>query len=141
MIKEFRGKYAFLSNFYECDIRYGSLRFKSVESAFQALKSKDYNVRKMFENLSPADSKKLGRKIELREDWSDIRIKVMLYLVRLKFKDKELRKKLLETGYEEIVEGNWWNDEYWGVNLKNNKGNNYLGRILMIVRKELRDEG
>ena len=140
MVREFRGKYGFLSNFYECEIKYGSLKFKSVESAFQALKSKDYSVRKKFENLSPSDSKRLGRSIELRKDWNDIRIKVMLYLVRLKFKDEKLKKMLLETGDEELVEGNWWNDKFWGVDLRSGEGRNMLGRILMKVREECRGE-
>ena len=139
MVKMFRGEYYFLSNFYDVEIVYGSLKFKNVESAFQALKSKDYNVRKMFENLSGSESKKLGRKIKLREDWKEIRVKVMEYLIRIKFRNSELRKKLLATGDQLLIEGNYWNDSYWGVDLKNNVGENMLGKILMKVRKDIRN--
>lgn len=139
MVEMFRGEFSFLSNFYDVEIRYGSLKFKNVESAYQALKSKDYNVRKMFENLSGSESKKLGRKIELREDWSEIKDDVMEYLVRIKFKDERLRRMLLATGEQPLIEGNYWNDRYWGVDLKSGIGENKLGKILMKVRKDIRN--
>ena len=139
MISMFRGEFSFLSNFHDVEIKYGSLKFKNVESAFQALKSKDYNIRKMFENLSGAEAKRLGRKIELRKDWSDIKDSVMEYLIRLKFKNIDLRRKLLATGEQLLVEGNYWNDVYWGVDLKSGKGENRLGKILMKVRKDIRN--
>ena len=91
----------------------------------------------MFENLSGAEAKCLGRKIELRKDWNSIKDNVMEYLIRLKFKDVELRKKLLATGDTLLVEGNYWNDKYWGVDLKSGKGENRLGKILMKVRKDI----
>lgn len=139
MVSMFRGEFGFLSNFYDVEIKYGSLKFKNVESAFQALKSKNYEVRKKFENLSGTEAKSLGRKIELREDWSSIKDSVMEYLVRLKFKNVELRKKLLATGDQLLIEGNYWNDKYWGVDLKSGEGENRLGKILMKVRKDIRN--
>ncbi len=42
-------------------------------------------------------------------------------------------KKLLSP--EELVEGNWWNDTFWGV--CNGEGQNNLGKILMKIRKEI----
>lgn len=139
MVSVFRGEFSFLSNFYDVEIKYGSLKFKNVESAYQALKSKDYEVRKKFENLSGAEAKRLGRKVELREDWSRIKDNVMEYLVRVKFKNVELRRKLLATGEQLLIEGNYWNDRYWGVDLKSGLGENKLGKILMKIRKEIRD--
>ena len=38
-ITSFRGKYAFLSNFYEALIEYNGLRFRNNEAAFQAMKN------------------------------------------------------------------------------------------------------
>ena len=139
MVSMFRGEFGFLSNFYEVEIKYGNLVFRSVESAFQALKSKDLKVRKMFENLDGSESKKLGRKIELRSDWNEIKDKVMEYLIRIKFRNKELRRKLLATGEQPLIEGNYWNDRYWGVDLKSRIGENRLGKILMKVRKDIRN--
>ena len=36
----------------------------------------------------------------------------------------------------ELIEGNVWNDTFWGV--CNGKGHNHLGKILMKVRDEIR---
>ena len=134
VVEMFRGEFGFLSNFYECEIKYGSLRFKNLEACFQALKSKDWNVRKMFENLDGKSAKALGRKIKLREDWSDIREKVMEYLVKVKFSNEDLKNKLLSTGNAVLIEGNYWNDRFWGVDLRSGLGENKLGKILMKVR-------
>lgn len=45
---------------------------------------------------------------------------------------------LLATGSEELIQGNTWNDTFWGVNHQHPKGLNHLGRILMDVRSQLR---
>ena len=39
---------------------------------------------------------------------------------------------LKATGDAVLVEGNWWRDDFWGV--YEGKGQNILGKILMIVR-------
>ena len=63
----------------------------------------------------------------------------MLNLVRAKFTPgSKLAEWLLATGEAELSEGNTWGDEYWGVNLRTGKGLNKLGKILMMVREELR---
>ena len=51
-----------------------------------------------------------------------------------------LGKALLATGSAELQEGNDWGDVYWGVCPPlSGRGQNYLGRILMKVRAELRE--
>jgi ribA/ribD-fused uncharacterized protein len=60
-------------------------------------------------------------------------------LVRAKFnQNSDLKKQLIETGNKLLVEGNNWNDCFWGVT-QDKWGENWLGRILMDVRNELRD--
>lgn len=58
-------------------------------------------------------------------------------LLRIKFSgiDPFLTRALLETGDAELIEGNTWNDTFWGV--CNGEGENNLGRLLMKVREEL----
>lgn len=57
-------------------------------------------------------------------------------IVRSKFsKCEALKNALLRTGEAELVEGNWWEDTFWGA--CKGVGENHLGRILMKVRKEL----
>jgi ribA/ribD-fused uncharacterized protein len=80
--------------------------------------------------------KKLGQKMSVRKDWDEKKLEFMNWAVREKFKDEKLTELLLDTGEEELIEGNVWNDTFWGV--CNGKGQNHLGKILMKVRDELR---
>ena len=91
----------------------------------------------MFSNLNPSEAKKLGRKVKLRSDWEQVKDQIMYELVFKKFSTAELWYQLNTTANEELVEGNWWNDRYWGV--CRGTGENKLGKILMRVREELRE--
>ncbi|MBZ4649256.1 NADAR family protein [Thermosipho sp. (in: thermotogales)] len=137
-ITSFRGPYSFLSNFYTCKVYYEGITYRSVEAAFQAAKTLDINTRLKFVNLSALEAKKLGHSIPLRSDWEQVKDEIMEELVRNKFmRNERLRKKLLETGDAELIEGNYWDDMYWGV--CNGKGQNKLGKILMKIREELKE--
>lgn len=136
-ITEFKGKNFFLSNFYNTPVVFEGLLFLSSEAAFQAAKSLDPCVRKQFTILNPSESKKLGRTILLRADWEEVKDSVMETIVRDKFlRNYTIKQKLLETGEVELIEGNTWNDTYWGV--CNGVGQNKLGKILMKIREECR---
>ena len=50
----------------------------------------------------------------------------------------DLKEKLLATGDAELIEGNTWNDTYWGV--CRGKGKNHLGKIIMEVREALKKD-
>jgi len=130
-IKEFRGDYSFLSNFHTCKIEYEGYTYQNVEAAFQA--QKDLTRRSEFENLTPTLAKRLGRKVNLRSDWENVKVGIMKELVKCKFDhNPELKEKLLETGDRLLIEGNTWNDTFWGV--CKGKGKNTLGEILMELR-------
>ena len=45
---------------------------------------------------------------------------------------------LLDTGDKFIEETNWWKDQFWGV--YNGVGENNLGKILMRIREEIKNE-
>lgn len=135
MINLFRGEYAFLSNMYECKIVLGDVSYSCAEAAFQAVKLSDKSQRKMFSGLSGSTAKALGRRVQLRPDWNNIRVDVMRWIISEKFKQNPaLKQKLLQTGSEDLVEGNTWNDTFWGV--CNGKGHNWLGKILMEERSK-----
>lgn len=70
---------------------------------------------KIAQATKPAKAKKIGRHVNLRKDWEEIKLQVMEKALRLKFQDPILREKLIATGDEELVEGNEWGDRYWGV--------------------------
>lgn len=139
-IDSFTGNYWFLSNFYDpAPVRYEGEEYPTTEHAYQAAKTLDVRERQQIQETSdPGRTKKLGRRVTLRPDWEDIKLDIMLDLVRQKFRDPTLRRALLDTGTQELVEGNWWGDTFWGV--CKGKGSNHLGKILMRVRNEIRNE-
>lgn len=140
-VKQFREEYFFLSNFYETEIDYGGLRYSSSEAAFQAQKCLGEEERMQFTALSPSKAKSLGRKVSLRSDWQEVKVGLMEDIVRAKFQQhSDLAVKLLATGDRLLEEGNSWNDTFWGISLKTGAGKNILGKILMKIREELREQ-
>ena len=136
-ITSFRGDYFFLSNFYPCAILYNGYLFGSVEAAFQAQKVINSRDQVSFTQMSPGQAKKYGKTVELRKDWEDVKLSIMEDIIREKFiYDPDLIKMLLDTGDKELIEGNNWNDTFWGM--CRGKGENHLGKILMKLRAELR---
>lgn len=137
MIKEFRGKYYFLSNFYEAQITYDGITYQNNEAAFQSAKVLDRSVREKFSMLDPSSAKRKGRHAQLRHDWEKVKFDIMYEICMAKFsQNEELKIKLLETRDEYLEEGNTWGDRIWGT--VNGKGQNNLGKILMRVREELK---
>jgi ribA/ribD-fused uncharacterized protein len=135
MIKQFQGKYRFLSNFWTCKVVYDGKEFTSVEHGYQYSKCFTQEDKdKMFSLIKPGDCKRLGRRIKIRPDFNDVKLGIMEDLVRQKFQDPSLREMLMSTGTEELQEGNRWGDKFWGVDLKTGEGDNHLGKILMKVR-------
>lgn len=139
MINSFSGPYRFLSNFYPAVVLLDGVPYPTVEHAFQAAKTADTGDRAIIRSLpTPLEAKAFGKRVLLREDWETVKIEVMTDLVRQKFHQVELREKLLATGDQTLVEGNRWGDMYWGV--CRGQGMNWLGRILMKVREEIRKD-
>ena len=137
MIDRFDGDYAFLSNFDPSPITIDRITYPTVEHAFQAAKTDNRLERERIAVLpTPGAAKRAGRKVTLRPDWERVKVALMEDLVRRKFADPERAGKLLATGDDELVEGNTWNDRFWGV--CRGTGRNELGKILMRVRTELR---
>lgn len=135
IIDSFTGDYSFLSNFYPCKINYNGFSYLNTEAAFQSQKALDRDIQKQFTKLNPSQAKKLGRKIPLRKDWEEIKDTVMYEVCKVKFNLPELKEKLIATQDAQLVEGNTWNDRYWGM--CNGYGKNQLGKILMKIREEL----
>lgn len=146
MITSFREEYAWASNMYTGQpIHLGNLTFTCVEAMFQGFK--DLTRIGDFQNISGVTAKQLGKQVTLRPDWEQVKIPIMVMCIRCKFtQDLHLKKKLMDTQDAILVEGNDWHDNTWGKcacqACSNIQGQNYLGRILMKVRKELlQDQG
>lgn len=135
-IKSFSRNYDFLSNFYDTPVDYNSITYQNSEAAFQAQKTLDETERLLFTNAAPNVAKRMGRKLKIRDDWNEVRVKVMYEVVSAKFKQNLLlAARLLETGDTHLEEGNTWGDTFWGT--VNGVGENNLGKILMQVRQEI----
>ena len=134
-------RYNFLSNFYEARVVYGGLAFDSNEAAFQAQKCITEEEKVQFTVFGPGKSKGVGRRVQLRPDWEQVKVGIMEEIVRAKFaQHPELAAKLLATGDRVLIEGNHWGDTFWGVDTRTGQGENHLGQILMKVRSELQGE-
>jgi ribA/ribD-fused uncharacterized protein len=147
MIDSFRGEYNFLSNFHRSQnqILVDGVPFDSVEHGYVIRKvgnvydfcdKVDMPVWRIRE-MTCGQIKRLGRKVQLREDWEKIKIGVMLSLLLYKFGDPILREELRKTHGEYLVEGNRWHDNVWGscrCEKCGDKGQNLLGQLLMGIR-------
>lgn len=146
MIDSFSGDYAFLSNYYPSPIPLAVeereetfFNAPTVEHYFQYMKTiSDEEGHEILAASTPGEAKRLGRKAQLRPDWEQVKVQVMRDALRLKFRNPQLKSKLLATGNEFLVEGNTWNDTFWGVCA--GKGRNMLGYLLMEIREELKNE-
>jgi len=137
-IEGFFGKYKFLSNMYLCIVKIDDLTYRSSEHAFHSRKATNKRDRLYIRSApTPFIAKQRGNMIKCRPDWKNIRVDEMYKVVEAKFtQNRVLTLKLLATGNELLVEGNYWKDIFWGV--YNGKGENWLGKILMEVRLKLR---
>ena len=121
-----------------CSVKFEGRLFRSAEHAYQAAKSLKPDIRrKIADAPRPSDAKRLGKSVLLRPGWEKIKLDVMCTVLRSKFSNPNLKKALLATGDAKLEEGNDWNDRWWGT--VNGIGHNWLGKILMEIRAELRN--
>ena len=137
MIDSFQGENRWLSNFWDCKVSLDGEHYNSTEAAYVAGKTLDLDARAKIRKMDkPGQIKRFGRTLKLRSDWEEVKVPLMLGLLRQKFtKGTQLGNKLIATGQQELVEGNTWNDTFWGV--CRGKGLNTLGKLLMQVRDEI----
>lgn len=148
VVTEFRGDYAFLSNYDTHEpFQWRNEYFTSGEQAFAFAKtfyplpggSNGITAQSLGERIldakSPGAAKKLGRQAPLDLTIWDggHKVQIMREIVHAKFSGvTEYAGKLINTGAMMLVEGNDWNDTFWGR--CNGKGLNTLGVILMEER-------
>lgn len=132
-----------LSNFWGCVVKLDGVEYPSVEHAYQAAKTLDPQKRIPFRFGKASDIKKLGKTLVIRSDWDDVKIMIMADLLRQKFSQFPFKQNLLKTGDAEIVEENYWHDNFWGICScskcrKDKMGTNNLGILIMLIRDEIR---
>ncbi len=113
---------------------YQAAKFENAEARTQVLQAYDgIEAKKVSERL-----KEEG--IPIREDWEEVKVNIMKDVVARKFATgTRVAYLLLQTGDEQLIEGNTWDDTFWGVCPPGStNGLNMLGRILMVTRADLR---
>jgi ribA/ribD-fused uncharacterized protein len=93
----------------------------------------------------PGHAKKLGRRWKLSDyqlmEWNNRKRQAMHNLVSDKIEDHSaIAVALVSTGDAELIEKNWWHDNYWGdcTCLRCYRvGENHLGKIWMELRAEI----
>lgn len=135
--------YGCFSNFSPHPIRLQGTNWQTVEHYYQAQKfvgTADATLIPVIHTAqTPADAAALGRDRTclVRSDWEQVKTSVMREAVLKKFlTHAEIQAILISTGDELIVE-NSHTDYYWGCG-GDKTGQNQLGKILMIVRQEIR---
>lgn len=134
-VKGFQGDFRFLSNFYPYEVEFEGHKYKSSEAAYQAQKCPDRLSE--FLEIDARAAKRLGQQVNVRPDWEAEKLNIMYRILRVKFAAEPLRPKLLATKGAYLEETNYWHDTFWGV--YNGTGSNHLGRLLMVVRDELKE--
>lgn len=159
MINQFRGEHYFLSNMYVVEKPlvmpegiqvptsehfYMSSRFKEKKDriAIAQARAEDDDERVFADGLA---AKNLAHEFieEGRPHFASAyeRVQFMHRAIFTKFvTNPNLARKLLNTDNQRLVEGNSWDDRFWGVSpVDGGTGNNYLGIILMNMRQKLRE--
>lgn len=126
-------------------LRVNGVEIKTTEALYQACRFPHLPEiqQKIIEQKSPMTVKMISNsnKKKSREDWDNIRLKVMKWCINIKLAQNfvSFGAVLHETGLKNIVE-NSAKDNFWGA-IPNEEGTiftgkNALGRLLMDLRQE-----
>jgi len=123
-------------------------RIRTSEALYQACRFPHMpEVQRMIVSEgSPMTAKMRSKpyRAESRPDWDEVRVKVMKWCLRVKlvYNWRKFSELLLSTGDLPIVEDSR-KDSYWGAMPQDDNtlnGQNVLGRLLMDLRRRLKDE-
>jgi N-glycosidase YbiA len=134
------GDFGCFSNFAPYPVRMEGIIWPTSEHYFQAMKFEDDVYREKIRcAASPMIAAKMGRdrRMPIRKDWEAVKIGIMRNVVQAKFiQHPDIGRVLVSTGDAAIVE-HTKNDSFWGDG-GDGSGQNWLGRLLMDVRSELK---
>lgn len=124
-------------------ITWNGRTWPSVEHAYQASKTDDPELIALIagqptSGMAKKEATRLMRNGTIIMPEPQRRMRVMFELLMAKFSDPGMRALLAETSDFALVEGNTWQDHFWGVCM--GTGCNHLGRMLMTIRLAESDE-
>jgi len=121
----------------------------TTEALYQAMRFPNHpDIQALIiEQRSPMAAKMVGkpyRKTHNRPDWSDVRVDIMRWCLRVKLVQNEaFRKLLIDTEWRDIIEQSH-RDRYWGAVAEDCdilRGGNMIGRLLMELHEDLHESG
>ncbi len=152
-IDKFEGDFLFLSNFYPGKVYLWREVFHTAEHAYQYAKARTYLPPVVLAHIMSIENPgkfKRRMKAELirpeykfypvgQQEWDSIKVAVMKEILEKKFSNILLHDRLMDTAPRELIEGNTWNDAFWGVPVdkhgnRTKPGKNMLGKLLMGIR-------
>lgn len=137
IIDKFKGEFEFLSNRFPCEFIWEGLKYNNAEAAFQSSKCADLQKRTFFCRLSAKKAAAKGNVIIPYEGWEDRQLEIMESVLTAKFSQiPGLMEKLVATGDARLINGNSQRETFWGVDLYSWRGENNLGKILMMIRNK-----
>ena len=141
-IVSFDGPHRWLSNFGAGLVQVDGHHYRTREHAYQAGKATTESQRAHIAAApTPGEAKRRGG---APPGWhgtggnTSPRISRMWLVLSAYFAPGSVAANdLHETGTRILVEGNTWNDRFWGVDAYTHQGENWLGRMLMERRRVL----
>lgn len=136
--------YGCFSNFFRCDVVIDGKIYPSTEHYYQSQKTNDVvQQEKIRTSVTPKEAKRQAKMIEMIDglpiDWESIKYHVMKKALMAKFTQHlSLKQLLLDTLDQELAESSPY-DAIWGTGSDGN-GQNLLGKCLMEVRKEIKQQ-
>ncbi len=143
--------YGWLGNMYASPIQFEGKEWLTTEALFQALRYDSEEIREAIRK----EKSPMGAKMKAKSFKSQMRVVPMgeedvdnmKKVVRMKFKQHTiLKSKLIITGEHILVENignrNGERHLFWGMKKVNGEwiGNNMMGKILMEIRDEMKNE-
>lgn len=146
----FQSEYAYLSNFFPCEIRFKDMVFGSSEQLYQyeraCFANDAYCMNDILAATTPQAAKRAGYRVGNSPGWDRVKIDKMAEIVALKFNQNPvLKNEILKTGEANLIEAS--HDTFWGAGFTLNAkklregnwhGHNHLGKILVNYRFEVR---
>jgi ribA/ribD-fused uncharacterized protein len=141
------------SNWFPCNLLISGAHYNCVEQYMMAQKALAFDDMQAYNDVmatpDPSKQKAIGRKVIGFDPkaWNAISKDVVYEACWVKFQDANLKAQLLATGDKELVEASPY-DTIWGIGMGENdpdrfdktkwRGTNWLGVVLMEVRKNLK---
>ncbi len=136
------GELGYLANYSDYGFMVDGVYYPTAEHFYQASKFDNPEIiQKILSCKTAREAASVGRDRNNKriDHFKDIKLDKMYQAVYEKFQQNpDIRKKLIETGDEEIREMTD-QESYWGVGPQLD-GENHMGEILMRVREELKKQ-